>query len=273
MTALLDRLLSIAFEAAALIREVYETPFVVNFKGPEDPVTVADVEANELICRRLSALYPGVPIVAEESAPDAFGGYQSAERIFFVDPLDGTAEFVNRNGEFVVMIGLVEGDVATAGVVVAPSTHTAWAGTLDEGSFRVAENGAREKIHVSGTTELADSRVVSSRSHRSPTLEHLLGLVGGRERVAVGSAGLKGAEIAMGGADVYVAPGHVGKRWDACAIDALVCGAGGRFTDEYGHPFDYRAQSLDNVRGLVATNGLLHGPVLDTLLQLRSALP
>ena len=81
----LDR---VAREAAELIRQVYRTPFSVDFKGPSDPVTEADRLANQLICERLAALFPNVPIVAEESEPLSFAGYQSAERIFFVDPLD-----------------------------------------------------------------------------------------------------------------------------------------------------------------------------------------
>ena len=104
----LEVMLRVAVEASAVIAEVYETPFSVDFKAPEDPVTAADRRANTLICERLSKAFPGVPLVAEESEPETFAGYRTAERVFFVDPLDGTAEFVNRNGEFVVMIGKAE---------------------------------------------------------------------------------------------------------------------------------------------------------------------
>ena len=97
--------------ARVLIRKVYRTPFGVNYKGPQDPVTEADRRANALICEELEREFPGVPIVAEESDPvgvfAALPGRQIA--IFFVDPVDGTREFVDRNGEFAVMIGLVEG--------------------------------------------------------------------------------------------------------------------------------------------------------------------
>lgn len=269
MTALLDSLLDVAFEASRIVRAVYETPFAVEFKGPKDPVTAADLRANELICSRLSALFPGVPIVAEESDPSTFAAYRTAPSVFFVDPLDGTAEFVDRNGEFVVMIGLVEGTRATAGVVVAPAQGVAWAGVPGEGAFRVEENGTRGKIAVSGIGELAASRVVASRSHRSPALERVLAHVRAREVAAVGSAGLKAAEIASGRADAYIGPGNVGKRWDACAVDALVTAAGGRFTDSFGEPFDYRAESLNNDRGLIATNGRLHEVIVALLAELR----
>jgi 3'(2'), 5'-bisphosphate nucleotidase len=269
MTTLLDTLLDIAEEASVIIRGVYETKFVVEFKGPQDPVTEADKRANELIVSRLSDAFPGVPIVAEESDPASFAGYRSAERVFFVDPLDGTAEFVNRNGEFVVMIGLVEEERAVAGIVTAPALGSAWAGALGEGAFSVNAEGVRSKITVSDTARLADARVVSSRSHRGPLLERALALIGAKQVLAVGSAGLKGAHVASGIAEAYLAPGRSGKRWDAAAVDGLLTAAGGRFTDGFGLPFDYRAPSLSNDRGIVATNLVLHEEALSAFEKLR----
>jgi 3'(2'), 5'-bisphosphate nucleotidase len=268
LSELLDRLVALGFEAADLVREVYATPFKVELKGPGDPVTTADLRANELICKRLAGLYPGVPIVAEESAPESFVSYRTGERIFFVDPLDGTSEFVARNGQFVVMIGLVEGDRATMGVVVAPADRTAWAGEIGSGAWRIDGDGLREKIHVSDVTQLHDAVLLASRSHRSPELERALSALAARETRNVGSAGLKGAHVATGAADGYVATGMVGKRWDACAVDALVTAAGGRFTDALGRPIDYRAETLTNRDGLVATNGHLHAAILERLAHL-----
>ena len=268
MTDVLEPMLEIANEAARLVLEVYETPFSVDFKGPKDPVTAADRRANDLICRMLADAFPGVPIVAEESDPETFAGYQKKERVFFVDPLDGTAEFIGRNGEFVVMIGLVEETIARAGVIVAPAKETAWAGIAGVGAWEI-EGGARRTIAVSSVDELNRARVVSSRSHRSPTLERALSLLGARDLVPLGSAGLKGAEIASGRAEIYVGTGRAGKRWDACAVDALVTAAGGRFTDSFGVPVDYRSASLENDRGLVATNARLYDRVVATLRELR----
>jgi 3'(2'), 5'-bisphosphate nucleotidase len=122
---------------------------------------------------------------------------------------------------------------------------------------------------VSSIDRLNQARVVSSRSHRSPTLERALSSLGGKELVALGSAGLKGAEIASGRAEIYVGTGRAGKRWDACAVDALVTAAGGRFTDSFGVAVDYRSASLENDRGLIATNGKLHDDVVATLEDLR----
>ena len=262
---------SLAREAAALILKVYATEFSVDFKAPRDPVTEADRQANELICERLTALFPGVPIVAEESEPESFADYRKAERIFFVDPLDGTREFVARNGEFVVMIGLVDGDHATAGIIHAPELGVSWVGEVGKGAHKIDAQGVRSPISVSDVPLLSDARVVGSRSHRNPALERTLETLGAHELIALGSAGLKAAAIARGVADAYVAPHYAGKRWDACASDALVTAAGGRLTNANGELFDYRAAELDNDRGIVATNGLLHDAIIERLMAARGA--
>jgi 3'(2'), 5'-bisphosphate nucleotidase len=262
----LELILQIATEAAVPINEVYAAPFSVDYKGPRDPVTLADRRANELICSRLSQAFPGTPIVAEESDPESFAGYQRAQRVFFVDPLDGTREFVDRNGEFVVMIGLLEDNAATLGVILAPATHRAWAGRVGQGAFRVEADGTRHTLAVSPTVDLASVKVVASRSHRDAETDRALSFLGvGGGVLALGSAGLKAAAIASGDAEAYIAPFYAGQRWDACAADALIRAAGGKFTDGLGVPLDYRAASLANDRGVLATNGLVHDALLARL--------
>jgi 3'(2'), 5'-bisphosphate nucleotidase len=268
-----ELIVTIAARAARVVSEVYATPFVVDFKGPRDPVTQADRLANALICAELAQAFPGVPIVAEESAPESFAGYRDAERIFFVDPLDGTREFVEKNGEFVVMIGLVAGDRAVLGVIHAPELGVAWVGQVEQGAFRIDPDGSRHPVSVSSVSDLAASRIVGSRSHRSEAANRALGALGAREIAALGSAGLKGAEVAHGKADAYVAPGYAGKLWDACAADALVVAAGGAFSDNAGAPIDYRAASLANARGLVASNGLVHAAIVERLARAQALPP
>ncbi|HEX3774939.1 MAG TPA: inositol monophosphatase family protein [Polyangiaceae bacterium] len=268
--ALVDVLDGVAREAATLIREVYRTNFEVDFKAPRDPVTLADRRANTLICERLNTLFPGVPIVAEESEPASFAGYHGAERIFFVDPLDGTREFVAKNGEFVVMIGLVEGARALAGVIHAPESGVSWLGQVGMGAEQVEQDGARSPLRVSEIRDLGRARIVGSRSHRNPALERALSNLGARELVALGSAGLKAAAVARGSSDAYVAPHYAGKRWDACAADALVTAAGGKLTNSDGEPFDYRAAELGNDRGIIASNGLVHDAILEKLAAQRT---
>jgi len=261
----LSILVGVAAEAAEVVLRVYEQPFEVDYKAPADPVTEADRAANALICERLSTAFPGVPIVAEESAPETFSDFRKSERVFFVDPVDGTREFVAKNGEFVVMIGVLEGERAVASVIHAPTTKTAWVGLVGYGAFELGADGSRKRLHVTDTPELSQARIVSSRSHRTERLERALSALGAREIVKQGSAGLKGAHVAAATADAYVAPHHAGQRWDICPTDALVQAAGGRVTDAYGELIDYRAAKLVNDRGVVLTNGHLHDAIIARL--------
>ena len=256
-------------EAAALVDEVYQTDFQVDYKAPRDPVTLADKRANELLTERLAAAFSDAVIVAEESDPASFAGYRTANRVFFVDPLDGTKEFIAKNGEFVVMVGYVESGRATAGVIYAPARKTGWIGHLKTGTFEVRPDGSRQQVRVRPTTELSAARVVASRSHRDGAAQQALEALGVAQIDALGSAGLKGSEVAKGAADAYVSPGGAGKRWDACPVDALVSAAGGRVTNAYGEVFDYRSENLVNDRGMVASGGGIHDALLQRLAQAR----
>jgi 3'(2'), 5'-bisphosphate nucleotidase len=261
----LETMLAAAREAQAVVARVYATDFAVDYKGPRDPVTTADREANALLCDRLARRFPAVPIVAEESDERSFAGWRGADRCFFVDPLDGTVEFVSRNGEFAIMIGLAEAGRAVAGVVLAPASGVAWIGALDVGAWEIAPGGARTPIRVSDTADLAEARVVVSRSHRSERLEAVLGALAPKQILPLGSAGLKGVRVATGGADLYVQPGRAGKRWDACAPEAIVLAAGGRFTDALGEPIDYAGGGLENSTGVLVSNARLYGRALERI--------
>jgi 3'(2'), 5'-bisphosphate nucleotidase len=258
----LEIMLRVARDAAAIVARVYATEFAVDYKGPADPVTDADRRANALVCARLAHEFGPIPIVAEESDESAFEGWIGAPRAFFVDPLDGTLEFVARNGDFVVMIGLAEQGRPVAGVVVAPALGTAWLGAEGVGAFEIAESGAKTPIRVSETGDLSAARMVVSRSHPSDRLLRIIDSLAVAQVLARGSAGLKAAEVASGRAEVYLQPGHAGKRWDSCAPEAIVAAAGGRCTDALGGTIDYSGPELENTRGFLASNGKLHDLVL-----------
>lgn len=269
-TPLLTQLLDIAEQAAKIVLEVYETAFDVEMKGPNDPVTTADRRANALICAALHDAFPGCPIVAEESDPACYGDYRNAERIFFVDPVDGTREFVKRTGEFVVMLGCVEDNVASAGVILAPTTQTRWVGQVGKGAARALAGAEFRAIVPSSLTELSQGRVLVSRAQGDAEADQIRAALGAPNLVAMGSAGLKGAAVADGTADAYVARRYAGKRWDACAPDAIVSAAGGIFSDSKGTPIDYRTADLRNHRGLVAANRRTHSELIS---RLNSVLP
>ena len=268
---LIAKLIAIARRAAVPILDHYRNGYEIAYKGPDDPVTNADSAANELICEELRNAYPGVPIVAEESAEDTFAGYRSSDRIFFVDPIDGTKEFILGNGEFVVMLGLVVEDRARVGVVHQPTTGITWYGDIEGGAFAQDAGGAVSKLMPTRCSTLDKACLVVSRSHLTRTAKRAKELLGFCRVQTRGSAGLKGADVAAGNADVYFSPGVAGKRWDACAIDAIVSAAGGRFSDSFGKPIDYRTRSLANERGLLATAPALHAPTVEGLARLRAA--
>lgn len=257
--------LAAAREASDLVMRVYAAPFEVAFKSKDDPVTRADHESNALLCERLSRAFPGLPIVAEESDPVTYAGFAAAEAVWFVDPLDGTREFVAKNGEFAVMIGLAERGRATLGVITAPAWGRAFVGVVGEGAWEVAADGTRTPIHVSTRASLEGASMVVSRSRTPPQLAELATAMGGRPPVVLGSSGLKAAVVATGDHDVYLQTGRAGMRWDACSSDALVRAAGGLLTETGGATIDYAAPELANTRGLLATTGLLHERVIAAL--------
>jgi 3'(2'), 5'-bisphosphate nucleotidase len=249
----LEHVFAIAREAGEGISRIYAGKFEVEYKSANDPVTRADREANDFICDALSRAYPGMPIVAEESDPATYAGFGKSPQVWFVDPLDGTREFVARNGEFAVMIGLAENGRAVLGVLVCPALHRSFIGAEGMGAFEVNDQGDRKAIHVSSHEALAGARVLVSRSHlpdEARARMNELGLV----MVPCGSAGVKAAKIACGEADLYAQPGRAGKLWDACAPEAVVRAAGGVWRTTTGDGYDYQSESLENGRGVVAGN-------------------
>lgn len=263
----LDEIVRIARAAAAIVMDVYATPFTVEMKGPGDPVTRADREANALICSALEAAFPGEAILAEESVPAAeeLAARFGRERVFFVDPLDGTREFADRNGEFAVMIGLAASGRAALGVVVMPTTGEALAGRAGDGegfAFLEARDGSRRPLKVSPVASPADATLIVSRSHRPKEIEPLLSRLGISKVVPCGSVGVKIARIATGEVDLYVHGGGGAKLWDSCAPEAVLRGAGGRFTDLTGAPIDYTGPGLKLARGIIASNGALQDAVV-----------
>jgi 3'(2'), 5'-bisphosphate nucleotidase len=265
--ALAEAMLVAALGAAEIVKRVYhEADRGVTFKVGDDPVTRADHEANAFLLDALGRVAPGVVLVAEESDPATYAGYAAADAAFFIDPLDGTREFVAKNGEFCVMVGFAEAGRATLGVIACPSWDQAFLGAalgeagLAERGFaeRALPGGAREPLRVSSTESFRDARGLISRSHKSPATDAVLARLGAKELVPYGSAGLKALQVATGAFDFYAHPGPSGMLWDSCAPEAIVRGAGGLLTDAAGDPIDYRRPTLANERGVLAAGPALH---------------
>ncbi|MDC3955120.1 3'(2'),5'-bisphosphate nucleotidase CysQ family protein [Polyangium jinanense] len=262
--------LGIAREAAEIVRAVYRTTFAVEMKGPNDPVTRADREANTLICARLAETFPGVPIIAEETPPETAAEARKMvqnDRVFFVDPLDGTREFADRNPEFAVMIGLAVGGRATLGVVVMPESGEALCGRVGASSVAFVEgpDGVRRPLRVSDQRDPSKATMMVSRSHRPRLVEPLATRLGVRRVVPCGSVGVKVARVSTGEAEIYVHGGTGAKLWDTCGPEAILVAAGGRFSDLDGAPIDYAYGGLKLENGLVATNAALYDTVIEAI--------
>lgn len=253
-----------AREAATLIMGIYAADFTVEWKGKNDPVTRADREANELIVTALSNQFPSYGILAEESAPTTAAEMQQAqrhERIFCIDPIDGTREFVDRNGEFCVMIGLVNASAASAGVIAVPVSNQLFYGSVAHGTFVEPLDGGGPAVRLSLSAASGELRALVSRSHTSQRTARLLDALGIQERLRCGSVGVKATRILEGQAELYVHPSSGCKLWDACAPDALLQGAGGVLTDLHGAAIDYRGDlAIDS--GLIACHRSLHARVV-----------
>jgi len=252
----------LAREAGATIMRVYATDFSVAYKGKGDPVTQADQLANDLIVKGLQKAFPTDLIVAEESSPPSES--LTASRVWYVDPLDGTKEFIAKNGEFSVMIGLAVDGRAHLGVVYRPDGDVLYTGVVGQGAW-VEVNGIRKALMVDSTRESSSMTLAVSRSHRNPLIEKICEAVGVSQEIPSGSVGLKIGLIAEGRADLYLEPGPYTSVWDACGPEAILRAAGGRFTNVFGQPLVYGLTPLKNILGLVATNGQCHAQVIAAL--------
>jgi 3'(2'), 5'-bisphosphate nucleotidase len=234
--ALLDRVVAIAHEAGLAIMAVYAQDFAVAEKADLSPLTEADQQAHTLIVRRLAELAPGLPVLSEEDVT-SFGGPDQEGRYWLVDPLDGTKEFVRRNGEFTVNIALIERGHPMLGVVHAPVLGITYLAAKGAGAFKQSGAGERQGIRVSQHAAGAPWRVVGSRSHAGDSLAALLRALGPHELHSMGSS-LKFCLVAEGSADIYPRFGPT-SLWDTAAAQCVVEQAGGAVIRLTGEPLSY----------------------------------
>lgn len=230
-----DAVIALAHEAAADIIAVYESAFDVEHKDDRSPLTAADLASHRRIVAGLQVLTPDIPVLSEESKAIDIAQRRSWSRFWLVDPLDGTREFIKRNGEFTVNIALIEDGVATFGVIQQPVTGGLWHGALGQGAFR-RHCDVDAAIHVRKPAR-APLRIAASRSHRDGRTQALLDALAGSEAIACGSS-LKFCRIAEGELDLYPRFGPTGE-WDTAAGQAILEAAGGAVLDPRGRPFRY----------------------------------
>jgi 3'(2'), 5'-bisphosphate nucleotidase len=220
---------------------IYETGFNVTLKDDRSPLTEADLSAQRVIGAGLAALTPDIAMLGEESPPEAIAQRRAWRALWLVDPLDGTREFVKRNGEFTVNIALIEDHEPVLGVVAAPAHSVLYAAARGCGAFRRDADGTR--VPIAACRHAASPlRVLGSRSHGDALTETLLARLGPQQRVAIGSA-LKFGLLAEGQADLYLRCGPT-SEWDTAAGQALLTEAGGCVLDLRGAPLRYNARDV-----------------------------
>jgi 3'(2'), 5'-bisphosphate nucleotidase len=231
-----EGVIAIAREAAAAILQVYEGEFEVTDKSDASPLTAADLAAHRCIVAGLSKLTPEIPVLSEEAAHAVPHEERRAwPKLWLVDPLDGTREFVKRNGEFTVNIALIDDGAPVFGVIQAPVTGALWHGARGEGAFK--REGERDVPLHTRRGASPPLRVAASRSHLDPRTAAMMERIGHSEPVAMGSS-LKFCLLAEGGMDVYPRFGPT-SEWDTAAGQAILEAAGGCVLDPQGWPFRY----------------------------------
>lgn len=257
----------LARAAGAVLLEHYHSPFLVEQKvnalDEIEEVTAADREANELIVTRLKRDFPADGILAEESTDSEHR--LEKDRVWLIDPMDGTKNFIARDGDFAVQIGLAVGGESVVGVVYQPAHGVLYRAARDGGAWMESEARIAVRLWVSKQTEPGEMILASSRSHPSPRMGRIVSAFGFKGETRRGSVGVKVGLIAEQQADLYIHLSPRTKQWDTCGPEAILAEAGGRLTDLFGQPLRYNGRRIDNRNGIVATNGAAHDMVIENL--------
>lgn len=253
----IDKILKISEEAGVEILKIYAEDFEVYKKSDHSPLTDADEASNEVIVNALNKLYPEIPIISEERKVTDYQERKSWEYCWLVDPLDGTKEFIKKNGEFTVNIALVQNGHPVLGVIYIPVTGQFYYGIKGQGSFRMDKSGNKYKIQAEPPEKNGIYKVAGSRSHRSEAIEEFINSHKSQysriDYLPAGSA-LKFTLVAEGKAHVYPRYGPT-MEWDTAAGQIIVEEAGGRVLRmDNQHKMGYNKEDLHNPYFIVHSN-------------------
>ncbi len=252
----------LSVEAGQIILKHYSQDISVTLKKQNEPVTEADKESNLYITEKLQKLFPEDGILAEESKDNR--ERRNKSRVWIVDPMDGTKEFIDKNGQFAVMIGLAQDGLPVMGVVYQPVTKKMFYATKGGGAF-LKQNDEVNKLIVSKVNEASQMRLVVSRSHRSKLLDEIKNELRIEKDIATGSVGLKVGLLVENKSDLYIHPNSKTKEWDTCAPQIILEEAGGRMTDCWGSPMLYNKENVFNDKGYVASNNQCHPEIVERI--------
>jgi 3'(2'), 5'-bisphosphate nucleotidase len=228
---LLDKIRKAGQEAL----EISARTFKVELKSDESPVTEADHHVSKCLDEALAERFPNDLVISEEHLEIAT---REVSRVWFIDPIDGTKDFIHKNGEWSVIVGLAVENNPVFGAVYQPQNDILYYGMTGNGSYR-REKSSEEKIHVKNVPDFSECRLVSSRNHPHPNTEALIEKLGIKSKYIHGSVGLKVCQVAEGRADLYFNLGGKANAWDLCGPDAILREAGGMICTERGETVTY----------------------------------
>ena len=259
----LDIAIKAAIEAGKAILEIYQKDYKTSTKNDNSPITDADLKSNEVIKKILSQTKHW--ILSEEDKDDL--RRLSQETIWIVDPLDGTSDFIDKTGEFTVMISLIKNKKPILGVIGWPTGKTLFAAQKGSGAFRFS-NEEWQKISVTKISEVPKCRTVGSRHHLSDKEKSFIKKLGIEDFTSIGSS-LKVGKISSGEAEAYITTTNKMKEWDSAASYCIVSEAGGKMTDMSGNDITYNNRDVYHKNGILVTNGLVHNKIVEEFKKLK----
>ena len=259
----LDIAIKAAIEAGKAILEIYQKDYKTSTKNDNSPITDADLKSNEVIKKILSQTKHW--ILSEEDKDDL--RRLSQETIWIVDPLDGTSDFIDKTGEFTVMISLIKNKKPILGVIGWPTGKTLFAAQKGSGAFRFS-NEEWQKISVTKISEVPKCRTVGSRHHLSDKEKSFIKKLGIEDFTSIGSS-LKVGKISSGEAEAYITTTNKMKEWDSAASYCIVSEAGGKMTDMSGNDITYNNRDVYHQNGILVTNGLVHNKIVEEFKKLK----
>lgn len=249
----------LALEVGALAAAYYARKHDIRVKSDGQPVTTADIAANEVIIDRIRDAYPEDAILSEEGPQDP--NRTALEHCWMIDPIDGTREFIAGSGEFAVHIARAHQGTPMVGVVYKPSVGHLYYGAKDLGAFQ-STGATFSPITVNKDNDPKDITLAASRAHKSKRLQSIIEAIQPRCIVRMGSVGLKVSAISCGQCHAYVHPSKATNEWDTAAPQVILEAAGGTMTDLSGEPLRYLQENPQHLQGIAASNTFLHKHIL-----------
>jgi len=259
----MDLAIKAAIEAGNKILEIYQSDYEISTKNDDSPITDADLRSNEVIKKILSQAEHD--ILSEEDKDDL--ARLSQEMIWIIDPLDGTSDFIDKTGEFTVMIALIKNKKPILGVIGWPTEKTLFVAQKGRGAFRFS-NDQWSKISVTKISDIPKCRTVGSRHHLSDKEKSFIEKLGIEDFTSIGSS-LKVGKISSGEAEAYITTTNKMKEWDSAASYCIISEAGGKMTDMSGNDLTYNNEDVYHQNGILVTNGLIHDKIVEEFKKLE----